>query len=209
MSIGRSAGASLLDFVAELPRIVLDAGSTLRPADLPDVELVVVEEGLVVLRSAVQGSARGTITCHAGTGALVLSPGEDEVLVALSDATLRPISTSERARLLAESESATALLDGLGETLRQKHTTIANIAQLHHVDRVRQTLMELARAYGRVGADAIRLDFPLTHDLLGEMTGSARETVTRALDQLQREGLVVRQGRTYSLRLPPDAFSSA
>jgi CRP-like cAMP-binding protein len=198
---------SLLDLVGHLPRIALDAGSTLRPAELPDVQLVVVEEGLIVLRSATAGSSRRTITCHAGAGALVLSPGEDEVLVALSDATLRTISTSERARFLEQPEAATALLDGLGETLRQKHTTIANIAQLRHVDRVRQTLFELARAHGRVGTGVIRLDFPLTQDLLGEMTGSARETVTRALDQLQREGLVVRQGRRYNLRVPPDAFT--
>jgi CRP-like cAMP-binding protein len=78
------------------------------------------------------------------------------------------------------------------------------MARLHHVDRVRLKLIELAREHGRVGKDGIRLDFPLTHDLLGEMTGSARETVTRALDELQREGFIDRRGRTYSLHLSPD-----
>jgi CRP-like cAMP-binding protein len=74
---------------------------------------------------------------------------------------------------------------------------------VHHVDRVREKLLELARDHGRVGREGIRLDFPLTHDLLGEMTGSARETVTRALDELQREGFVQRRGRTYSLHVSP------
>jgi DNA-binding IclR family transcriptional regulator len=40
------------------------------------------------------------------------------------------------------------------------------------------------------------------------MTGSARETVTRALDELQREGFVVRRGRTYSLQLRPDELAA-
>jgi CRP-like cAMP-binding protein len=78
------------------------------------------------------------------------------------------------------------------------------MSRLHHIDRVREKLIELARQHGRVGRDGIKLDFPLTHDLLGEMTGSARETVTRALDELQREGFVARRGRTYSLHVVPD-----
>jgi CRP/FNR family transcriptional regulator, cyclic AMP receptor protein len=135
---------------------------------------------------------------------LILAPGPDEVLIALSDATLRLISTRERARLLGAPESAGALLDALAETLRQKHATIATLARLHHVDRIRETLVGLARAHGRVGREAIRLDFPLTHELLGEMTGSARETVTRAMDELQRDGFVERHGRTYSVHVPPD-----
>jgi biotin operon repressor len=197
----------LLDLVAGCPSVLLDAGSMLRPAELTSIELVVVAEGLVVLRSAAPGSSRRTVTCHAGAGSLVLSPSEGEVLVALSDAMLRIISTSERRRLLASPENAAALLDALAATLRQKHATIANLARLPHVDRVRETLIELARAHGRVGPETIRLDFPVTHDLLGEMTGSARETVTRALDQLQREGFVVRRGRTYSIHVPPEALT--
>ena len=175
----------------------------LTPSDLEDVQLCVVETGLVVLKSMVRDSSRRTITCHAGSGSLVLAPGPDELLVALSDVILRLISTRERARLLRSPETAAALLDGLTDTLRQKHTTIANLARLHHVDRVREALVELARAHGRVGKGAIRLDFPITHELLGEMTGSARETVTRALDELQRDGFVERHGRTYSVHVAP------
>jgi CRP/FNR family transcriptional regulator len=108
---------------------------------------------------------------------------------------------------LQDPDAAALLLDGLAETLRQKHAAIASMSRLHHVDRVREKLLELARAHGRVGRDGIRLDFPLTHDLLGEMTGSARETVTRALDELQREGFVVRRGRTYSLHVAPEELA--
>jgi CRP/FNR family transcriptional regulator len=113
----------------------------------------------------------------------------------------------DRARLLRDPDVAAALLEGLGDTLRQKHASIANMGRLSHAARVRVKLIELARDYGRVGKEGIRLDFPLTHDLLGEMTGSARETVTRAVDELQREGFIARQGRTYSLHLSPEELA--
>jgi CRP-like cAMP-binding protein len=197
---------TLAQLVADCPSVHLAAGATLHPAELDDVALIVVEEGVVVLRAAAPGSSRRTITCHAGAGAVVLAPGDDELLVALSTVTLRPISSSMRERLVAEPEAARLLIDGLAQTLRQKHATIASMAHLHHVDRVREKLLELAREHGKVSRESVRLDFPLTHDLLGEMTGSARETVTRAIDELQREGFVVRQGRTYSLHVSPDAL---
>jgi CRP-like cAMP-binding protein len=195
---------TLADIFERGPRRHLDPGTTLLPRDLLDISLVFVDEGLVVLRSIEPGSTRRTITCHAGSGSLVLPPEPDEVLVALTDVDIVPITTDDRDRLLASPEAARLLLDGLAETLRQKHAAIASMSRLHHVDRVREKLIDLARSHGRVGRDGIRLDFPLTHDLLGEMTGSARETVTRALDELQREGFVQRRGRTYSLHVAPD-----
>ena len=198
---------TLADVIAGLPRRQLDAGTTVHPHELEDVALVVVDEGLVVLRSVATGSSRRTITCHAGTGALVLPPADDEVLVALTDATVVAITTTSRDRLLEDPEAARLLVDGLADTLRQKHGAIASMARLHHVDRVREKLIELAREHGRVGREGIRLDFPLTHDLLGEMTGSARETVTRALDELQREGFVARNGRIYSLNVTPEELA--
>ena len=175
--------------------------------ELTDVAYVFVDEGLVVLRATAEGSTRRTITCHAGSGALLLPPNGGEVLVALTNVQLIPLTADVRDRLLESPKAAGLLLDALTETLRQKHLALAAMSHLHHVDRVREKLIQLARAHGRVGRNGIKLDFPLTHDLLGEMTGSARETVTRALDELQREGFVVRHGRTYSVHVAPDALA--
>jgi Crp-like helix-turn-helix domain len=197
---------TLADIVRGFPTVELDVGAQLRPGELTDTVLVVVNEGLVVLRSSVIGSARRTITCHAGAGGLILPPGGDETLAALTSASLAKISAAARDRLLESPQAARLLVDGLAETLRQKHATIAGMSRLHHVDRIREKLLELARLHGRVGRDEVRLDFPLTHDLLAEMTGSARETVTRSLDELQREGFVLRRGRTYSLHVPPQTL---
>ena len=187
-----------------LPKLELEPGASVDPRELRDVAFVFVDGGVVVLRSSIPGSTRRAITCHAGDGALVLPPEQDEALVALTPATIVTISSSDRDRLVESPVAARLLVDGLAETLRQKQAAVASMSRLHHVDRVREKLLELAREHGRVGRDGIRLDFPLTHDLLGEMTGSARETVTRALDELQRQGFVHRRGRTYSVCVAPE-----
>lgn len=195
---------TLADLVEPFPRLGLDAGGTLLPSELADVSYLFVDDGLIVLRTALPDSTRRTITCHAGSGTLFLPPRADEVLVALTRAQLVPLSPERCAALLESPDAAALLLDGLSHTLRQRQAALAALAHLHHVDRVRQKLIQLAQDHGRVGRDGIRLDFPLTHDLLGEMTGSARETVTRALDELQREGFVARNGRTYSVHVAPE-----
>ena len=200
---------TLVDLADGLPRLCLPPGDALDRHALEQASLILVGGGLVVVRTTFPGSTRRMITCHAGAGALVLPPEDDELLVALTDAVLVPISADARERIIASPDGARLLVDGLAETLRQKHGTIASLSRLHHVDRVREKLIELAREHGRVGRDGIRLDFPLTHDLLGEMVGSARETVTRALDELQREGFVVRRGRIYSVNLEPEELATS
>jgi CRP-like cAMP-binding protein len=200
---------TLADLVEPFPRVALEPGATLSADELAGIPYLFVDEGLVVLRTAFAESNRRTITCHAGSGALLLPPTADEVLVALTRAWVVPLSSPICAALIASPESARLLLDGLADSLRQKQAALTAMARLHHVDRVRQKLIQLARDHGRVGRDGIRLDFPLTHDLLGEMTGSARETVTRALDELQREGFVVRNGRTYSVHVAPEDLGLA
>src|SRR5579884_1814751 len=48
----------------------------------------------------------------------------------------------------------------------------------------------------------------LAQELVGEMVGSARETVTWAFQELAREGFVQRVGRTYRLAVRPEALAS-
>ena len=87
--------------------------------------------------------------------------------------------------------------------LRDRQESLRHFANVRHVERVREKLLQLARVHGRVGPGGVRLDLPLTHELLAEMVGSRRETVTFALADLQKEGFVAREGRTYVVRISP------
>jgi biotin operon repressor len=195
-------GRILLD----APVLEFGAGAELSASDLPGVCLILLEDGLAIVRAEHVGSARAIVTCHAGPGRVVLPPGEGETLRMLTPARAMLVTTDVRDRLFAVPDAAVLLFDALAATLRQKHETIATLASIHHVDRVRDKLIQLGREHGRVRRDGVLLDFPLTHELLGEMVGSARETVTRALDELEEEGFVTRRGRSYRLNVAPEVL---
>lgn len=149
------------------------------------------------------------ITCEAGPGSVLLPPAQEEVLFGLVDSRLVAIPESAVGELLLVPSAARTLLQQLAATLGQMQEAIGNFANTRHLERVRNKLLQLARNYGRVGRDGIRIDFPVSHTVLAEMIGSSRETVTRALDELQRAGFVARRGHTYRLLISPDGLSIA
>jgi len=192
------------EVLREAPVLDLGTGETVGPARLADVSMLLVESGLALIRADHPRTFREVVVCHAGPGALVLPPRAGEVLVALVPTRATVLTEGLRDRLLAIPGAAPVLFDALATTVRQKHRTIEALARPHHLDRLRAKLLQLAADHGVVGPDGVRLDLPLTHELLAEMVGSARETVTRSLDELQSEGFITRRGRSYRLTVDPD-----
>jgi hypothetical protein len=190
---------------AEIRR--LPAGSSSGVEAFSGVAFLVVETGFVVIRRMTT-KRRGVIVCPAGSGALLSVPEPGEALVALADARVTLVSEATFDKLLAQPRVAILLSDAMRSELRQKRDSIANFASVRPVDRVERKLLQLAREHGRVVPGGIRLDFPITHELLGEMVGSARETVSRAIERLERGGFVVREGRSYRLQIEPETLAT-
>ena len=193
--------------LAGAPVLELGTGEVVGPAQLVEASLLVIESGLALIRAEQPRSLRAVVVCHAGPGSVLLPPRTTEALAALVPTRVTLFTPEMRDSLLQVPGTAPLLFDALAATVRQKHRTIEALAHHHHLDRVRAKLLQLAADHGIVGRDGVRLDLPLTHELLGEMTGSARETVTRAIDELQEEGLVVRRGRSYRLAIDPTDLS--
>jgi CRP-like cAMP-binding protein len=168
--------------------------------------LLLIVEGFVVLRATERGGRRSVVTCEAAPGSIVLPPSNDEVLVALGRSRLVVIDRVARRRLLRIPAVAERIVEQLALALGQKQEATANFAPTHHVERVRRKLLQLGRSHGHVVRDGIRIDFPVSHALLAEMIGSSRETVTRAVDELQRDGFVARRGSTYRLLVSPESM---
>lgn len=63
----------------------------------------------------------------------------------------------------------------------------------------------LADRWGRVGPDGVVLDLPLTHQVLGRLVGAQRPSVTTALSDLTRRGVIERRedGAWVLLGAPP------
>jgi hypothetical protein len=208
LSIGRRrflSGLSATD--GESATVVLQACSTISLAaaaprfatSFRDGTLLLVDDGFVVTKATARDGARPIVTCEAAPGDVILPPSPEEVLSAPTSASLTLLEATARSELIKVPGLAERLVDALGAALRERQHATANFGPTHHVERVRQKLLQLAQNYGHVVRDGIRIDFPVSHALLAEMVGSSRETVTRAVDELQRDGFVERRGSTYRL----------
>jgi CRP-like cAMP-binding protein len=189
--------------------VPVPAGEPFFHSSFPGAALLLVVEGFTVLRLARADLKRSVITCEAGPGSVLRPPADEEVLFGLADTRLIAIPDATLDQLLRLPSAARTLLDQLAETLGQKQEAIGNFANTRHLERVRRKLLQLAHTYGHVVRDGIRIDFPVSHTVLAEMIGSSRETVTRAVDELQRRGFVARSGHTYRLLISPDAVPGA
>lgn len=189
------------------PAHPLPAGARRRIGDLTRAEALTVENGFLVVRAS-SPSGRHVVVAEAGAGSVLLAPNDREHLQAFTDCWVTVLPPSQLEGLLAIPGVAATLFRGLGTALRLRQDATSYFANVHHVDRVRHKLVQLAREFGRVNPEGIRIEFPLTHDLLAEMVASARETVTRGLDELQRSGFVVRDGHFYMLLISPEALDT-
>lgn len=176
----------------------------------PSGTLLLVADGFVVLRATAGGGRRAVMTCEAGPGSVLLPPSTEELLVGLGSSRLTLIDADARGELLRMPVVAERLVEQLTAALRRKQEGTATFALTRHVERVRRQFLHLGSSYGHVVRDGVRIDFPVSHALLAEMIGSSRETVTRAVDELQRAGFVARNGSTYRLLVSPaSVFGSA
>ena len=183
----------------------LPARAIVAPAEVEGA-LLAVEEGwvLVTARSGIEG--RRSVVALAGAGSVLPCPAQGELLESLSAARVTVLSQEGLRELLADPTAAEVLADALLAAVRDRQESLRSLGHVRHAERVRGKLLQLARDHGRVAAHGIRLDLPLTHELLADMIGSSRETVTMALAELQREGFVRRSGRRYHLDVSPDAL---
>jgi CRP/FNR family transcriptional regulator len=132
----------------------------------------------------------------------------DEQLAALADSAVISLGPEVLETLLQLPSAAAEIVNALLEALRERQASLSQFSNVVHTDRLRGKLLQLARTHGAVVTDGVRVELPLTHELLGQAIGSARETVTSALRTLEREGFLVREGRVYRLMISPEILET-
>ncbi len=95
------------------------------------------------------------------------------------------------------------LLRILCSRLRESWKTVQMLSFNNAAQRIKCLLLMLSGKYGKKTGDRITLTIKLTHQDLAEMTGMARETVTRVIDELQKSGDIVIL-KDKSISLSPD-----
>jgi CRP/FNR family transcriptional regulator, cyclic AMP receptor protein len=75
---------------------------------------------------------------------------------------------------------------------REVHRALLQLPRVE--DRVHALMWLLAERWGRVTPHGVALRLRLTHELIGQLVGAKRPTVTLALKQLEEHGSVLRRG---------------
>ena len=165
-----------------------------------------VDEGLLKV-TMVSSSGAERILAFLGPGSIV---GEFSVIDGLprsaSVIAVRPATLSFLSRAAYESFAAEhpeiykALVVLLTKLLRETDAAVAAGSFLPLRGRVACTLLELAEEFGRnVGADRIIIGQKIGQSDIAAMTGLARETVSRILNDWKRRKLVTRLSGYYCL----------
>lgn len=206
-AVPRHEQARVDSVLAPCTVLSLPAGSRLGRSRVETDSLLLIEEGIALV-SAPSAAQRPIVVAFAAAGSVLLAPAPQERLEALADLRVTLVTAGVKMQLLEIPAAAAVIFDGVARGLRDCQESLSHFASLRPADRVQHKLLQLARVYGQVGAGSVSLDLPLTHELLADMVGSTRETVTRALSQFAREGLVRHERGRFQLAALPDGFAS-
>src|SRR5205823_9128 len=99
-------------------------------------------------------------------GTLLPSPHSDEQLAALRDSAVLSLGPGVLRSLLQLPSAVAEIVDALLEALRERQESLAQFGNVVHAERLRGKLLQLARTHGAVVSGGVRLELPLTHELL-------------------------------------------
>ena len=93
----------------------------------------------------------------------------------------------------------TGLLAELAARLRKTDRKIEGLALLDVTSRISETLLQLADEHGTETDDGVLLKSRPTHQQIANMSGTTRETVSRGLKRLEKQGYITTEGRTITI----------
>ncbi|MEK6544296.1 MAG: Crp/Fnr family transcriptional regulator [Elusimicrobiota bacterium] len=137
--------------------------------------------------------------------------GHSLTACALQDSRLMTISKQEFKRLiLNDPRFAYSILETLIERLRQANEEIESQAFRSLYGRVCKKILELMAGKGNASLRAETvMPMPITHVELAELTGTAREIVTKILSSLRRQKIISYEGHRIKVISPTKLQSLA
>jgi CRP/FNR family cyclic AMP-dependent transcriptional regulator len=194
----------------------LEAGQLLLPEGVRPPCFWVIHRGAVVLSSTTPSGRRATLAVL-GRGAVV---GEVGLFPQIVQAPPDPTSLPEaraltatlacsipfpalRAAMASDPRVARWVAVSVGRRACQVQRALARTLAMQIAPRLLGVLEDLAAEHGHAGPGEVWIGLPLTQDLLASMVGATRESVNRAVADLERKGTVRRAGLRYGLPRPP------
>jgi len=110
---------------------------------------------------------------------------------AIEDCKIAIISRADFQRLLMCNERVVSqIIQVLCSRLRSVWNQVQSLSYSNADSRIRAGVLQLARRHGINDARGILINLKITHDELAKMVGTSRETVTRTLTDLQKQGII-------------------
>lgn len=176
-------------------------GETL--ATMPSAHDFVIVEGVVLKQTRYAGRdslellSPGDVLAPPLTASRQIESRATSTYRAQGTVSLAVIEQRFRAAARRWPELSDVLLDRLA---RQTHRASMHLAMLHiprAEDRLIALFSDLGERLGRVTSAGIVIDADLTHDLIGQLIGSRRPTVTLALERLSAANRLTRLGNGH------------
>jgi CRP/FNR family transcriptional regulator, cyclic AMP receptor protein len=191
----------------------LDPGEVLLHQGERSSCLWLLQSGAVALASTAPSGKRATLAVvgpeavlgeHGLVGPLIdprqRGPSMLPEAIALIASTVQAIPLSGlRAAMASDPYVAWWLAAAVSWRANQVERALARVLALRVPQRVLGALQDLALEFGHASPGALRIGLPLTQDLLASMAGATRESVNRAIAELEEQGLVRRMGPSYEL----------
>jgi len=121
-------------------------------------------------------------------------------VIALEDARVLILKHDDFGDFLKKSPAAALnILAEMSRRLRKADEIISNLALLDVFGRVARVLLDLASEDGQEQEEGIEIKARPTQQEIANMAGTSRETVSRALSEFQKRGLIQATGRSIVL----------
>lgn len=169
-------------------------------------EIYMVLDGFAALyRSSIQGESRNIFICSEGEllNEVCLERQKTSVAArALSDMTVLSIPTEKVEELISVHPILGRMLfRSLAQKTRRLYHKVGNANGTYALkDRLQALIRKLARDYGVPTDGGCTVGFELTVNLLSSMLGAKRETVSRALSELKRSGMITHENGVLTVR---------
>jgi CRP-like cAMP-binding protein len=176
-------------------------GTVILFEDTPGDSLFIVREGRVKVVLVAEDGREVILGVlgvgeHFGELSLIDNQPRSAHVIAMDDATLLVLRQEDfKQRVETSPAVAWALLTELSRRLRRADGKIGGLVLLDVPGRVARLLLDAA---DESGADTI--ERPLTHQVIAQMIGASRETVSRTMRDFQDAGFISVQRRRITIR---------
>jgi CRP/FNR family transcriptional regulator len=122
---------------------------------------------------------------------------------AMEDCRIAMVNGEDFHRYLMKNDKVVQqIIQVLCSRLRQVWGRVQSLSYSTADARIRGTLLQLSRRHGVPDRRGIIIDLKITHQELAGMVGTSRETVSRTIAQLQRDGILLVEGRRIIILNP-------